>query len=396
MIDIDLVSNYKKCKEKQHEVWACKPPKGTVIINKLEQKDVLDYLSRYIKNLQSKCFLTPRELEHIRCNKSELYSDIIRYCYITNEETSIVLAGTALEMWVTSFNNLRKNYDMSQSNGWVPLESGIRTKIKNMGGESIFDWCKLRTKTTEKDSMAMFVPKSQQGYIVTSCGQSIGYNLSGIPHGNGDFIVCSSEGGRPNLGDRTVVNGLVFANTYDNRGWSRYLDNGNVELGKPRPLYKSGKKVALESADTIKNILDSIQSTLRNIDSSNSDEYYESVIEYIKRQDFKRTASASELGGVNLKSVNKLLKSVYYIKEGSDAYCIESQHWLGEYNGMITLSMFWEFCAKETERKIRLVVNFQKEIISVMPKDDGGKYDISAKDMNKEVIKKFVTDLLKN
>lgn len=35
--------NYKPCKKKQYEIWVCKPPKNTVVINKLEQADAVQY-----------------------------------------------------------------------------------------------------------------------------------------------------------------------------------------------------------------------------------------------------------------------------------------------------------------------------------------------------------------
>lgn len=39
----DNPQNYKPCKKKQYEIWVCKPPKNTVVINKLEQADAVQY-----------------------------------------------------------------------------------------------------------------------------------------------------------------------------------------------------------------------------------------------------------------------------------------------------------------------------------------------------------------
>lgn len=66
--------------------------------------------------------------------------------------------------------------------------------------------------------MACFVPKNQQGQINTFRGiQRI--NQPGIPHGKGDFVVCTMlPNGTPNLGERWVVNGEIFCTTFNNQG----------------------------------------------------------------------------------------------------------------------------------------------------------------------------------
>lgn len=306
MVNIDLVSSYKPCKKKQYEIWACKPPRGTVVINKVEQKDVLDYLGRYIKKLHSDCFLTPKELEHVRNNRPELYNEIVRNCYITNDKANIVLSGTIHEMWVTSFEYLCKNYDMSQSNNWVPVETGIRTRIKNTDGERVFDWCKVRTKVTTGSDMAMFVPRSQQGYVMTSSGQSIGYNLSGVAHGKGDFIVCSSGGGMPNLNDRRVVNGLVFAHTYDNRGWSKYLENGGAEGVKPKSIFK------VSEGETLDGSLNELLSRVKSIYDYDAGRIVEAIKSFYSMEGYK-AYSLSRTD--SLKESIRLVDTLRYLKK---------------------------------------------------------------------------------
>ena len=68
--------------------------------------------------------------------------------------------------------------------------------------------------------MACFVPVLQRGQIRTSSGTLLDYNVKGVSHGKGDFIVCTKlPTGLPNLADMWVVNGEIFKETYDNRAF---------------------------------------------------------------------------------------------------------------------------------------------------------------------------------
>ena len=55
------------------------------------------------------------------------------------------------------------------------------------------------------------------------------YNDTMTKHGKGDFIVCSSlPNGKPNLSDKYVVNGEIFATTYNNTGFADCLGKVNA------------------------------------------------------------------------------------------------------------------------------------------------------------------------
>ena len=50
----------------------------------------------------------------------------------------------------------------------------------------------------------------------TAWGDVLTANRPEVPHGEGDYLVCTvGEDGQPNLADVWVVNGAVFPNTYD-------------------------------------------------------------------------------------------------------------------------------------------------------------------------------------
>ena len=83
-------------------------------------------------------------------------------------------------------------------------------------------------------NFACFVPTSQKGQIKTSWAV-LNYNDPLVKHGKGDFIVCAAlPNGKPNLADKWVVNGEVFATTYTNNGFADCLGarakNANITI----------------------------------------------------------------------------------------------------------------------------------------------------------------------
>lgn len=40
-VDFNSPTNYKNCSKKQYEIYVCMPPKGTIVLNKLEQYKII-------------------------------------------------------------------------------------------------------------------------------------------------------------------------------------------------------------------------------------------------------------------------------------------------------------------------------------------------------------------
>lgn len=59
--------NFRPCRKKQYEIWVCKPPVGTVVINKLEQ-------SQAVKSLNGKDYFTLDELQRLQSQNQMLYT----------------------------------------------------------------------------------------------------------------------------------------------------------------------------------------------------------------------------------------------------------------------------------------------------------------------------------
>ena len=52
--------------------------------------------------------------------------------------------------------------------------------------------------------------------VETAWGDVLTANRAEVPHGDGDYLVCTvDDEGQPNLSDVWVVNGEIFPDTYD-------------------------------------------------------------------------------------------------------------------------------------------------------------------------------------
>lgn len=125
------------------------------------------------------------------------------YC-VTNAEKCIVLTGTVGEQWVVTTEKLQETYLLDGQ----PIVGDV---AEIFATEQI-----VTTKAGSELYYAEFLPVEQKMSIETSWGEVLQANRDGVPHGDGDYIVYSSnKNGSPNLNDRWVVNGLVFAKTYE-------------------------------------------------------------------------------------------------------------------------------------------------------------------------------------
>lgn len=226
-VDFNNPANYKNCSKKLYDIHVCMPPKNTVVINSLEQADV-------VKMLNGKTYFTAEEREkmlHNGDNRSNLVTLAIQSgrAYVVSDKTPFVLCGTSGELWTISPDKLAQTYTFLQNNQPYPInQQSLSQRVRKDG---ILDWTAVRVsqQAIRGQNMACFVPSSQKGQIQTSWGAVLNINGVGVSHGKGDFVVCAKlPNGRPNLADRWVVNGEIFAATYNNQGWTDCLSSSSV------------------------------------------------------------------------------------------------------------------------------------------------------------------------
>lgn len=225
-IDFNNPANYKNCSKKLYDIYVCIPPKNTIVINKLEQADV-------VKALGGKTYLTVEQIEKMQKSNPSMIAQLQQLvaqgrAYAVTDATPFVLCGTVGEMWTIKADKLVNNYNFLQ--GGQPLAINQQTLNQRLHGKYL-DWTLIRTspQATAGQNMACFVPNAQKGQIQTSWGAVLNINGVGVTHGKGDFVVCAKlPNGRPNLADRWVVNGEIFANTYNNQGWTDCLKSSGI------------------------------------------------------------------------------------------------------------------------------------------------------------------------
>ena len=224
MVNIQDVNSYKQCQKKQYEMYVCKPPKNTVVFNRLEQVDI-------VKSLGGKAYYTASEIDDLRNNSPDKFNAVVQLvnqgkgCVVKDDNT-FVIAGVVGEMQTISFDTLTKGY--SFLSGGKSVEINIKT-VKSRCKKDIMDWQVVRSKSSNNKLWACHVPVNQKGQIRTPYSILQYYNGEGVSHGKGDFIVAEDLNGHPDLSTVRVVNGIVFGATYNNVGWSGNLDQSVID-----------------------------------------------------------------------------------------------------------------------------------------------------------------------
>lgn len=188
-IDINDNNNYKRCTKKTYYVYACIPEKGTCIINRLHNTELY---KRYKK-------------DYMKAEQAKKYQGLP----LADGEQACIY-GVAGEFSLVPLQVVLNNY---VSDSCIPISS---EELKKR-------WVKLKSKDVFREYFACFVPKIQIEHLGTMTANAVYVN-----HGKGDFIVCDSVNGKPNMNTRRVINGLVFSNTYNNQGWQNCISSVNL------------------------------------------------------------------------------------------------------------------------------------------------------------------------
>lgn len=130
--------------------------------------------------------------------------------YITDDDRPFILHRTVGEEWIIDYDNLVKKYTFGDGS---PISfSTLSKRIHNVGG-----WIVITPKIDSGAPMtwACHVPVGSTFPVKTAWGDTLIVNRDGIPHGQGDFVMCADKGGGPDFSDMWVINGEVFSTTYE-------------------------------------------------------------------------------------------------------------------------------------------------------------------------------------
>lgn len=124
---------------------------------------------------------------------------------VEDDNTSVILKGVYGEEWVTSVAKVLKTYTKEDG---TPLTESDFTGRKDT-------FVKIKTVAAPNENFACYIPAGVAVEVATAWGDTLYANRTGVPHGNGDYLVCRNVDGKPDLSDVWVVNGAVFGQTYD-------------------------------------------------------------------------------------------------------------------------------------------------------------------------------------
>lgn len=161
----------------------------------------------------------------IKARKDGIAKDVyncLENCTVSAREDEIILRGLFGEEWPIGKNKFLDRY--------VSTDGG---SLDDLVEQRYFAETDVLTKASETEYYCLFVPKDQECAIygiptaetenceyLSSDGKgyralfSVNSKDSLSDHGNGDYIVCMSKDGKPDIEDMWVVDGNIFLKTY--------------------------------------------------------------------------------------------------------------------------------------------------------------------------------------
>ena len=206
----------------------------------------------------------------------QCYNEFEDVHYTTNENQCVILSGTRGEQCITTLDNLAKTYYFTNSikadlpkrpidpsnpkSALVDASQIINgASVKARAKKGLLPWTEITTLPSQGSwtNYCFHLPLSVKNFPVkTSWGETLIANRDGIKHGVGDFILCSmTPDGQPNINDVWVVNGEIFADTYNKKNIQGLASGGVVNSPKPTKEYIELPKKA--NLDTVVSSSDS-------------------------------------------------------------------------------------------------------------------------------------------
>lgn len=168
-------------------------------------------LSKYLEQTDESWFLTGKKEYAIQAMMVSaplsFHNELENVDYVaTDDGETVVLRGTRGEMWTSPLSQVITRYAKPDGSGLCKGDFAQRDV-----------WIDIVTIPTRDSYYAMHVPADITVTVETAWGDVLYANLPNAPHGEGDYLVCTvQECGGPDLSDVWVLNGLIFADRYDN------------------------------------------------------------------------------------------------------------------------------------------------------------------------------------
>lgn len=192
------------CKRKKYVVYACMPPKYTVVLNKFE-------CPATAKALNGDFFVSRAQSTNVNLEMLAKVAGV----YVVDDMTPIVICGTRGEFRAISVSDFYT---------WYTTDDGVPSldELQNR-------WVTCVPNLVQDIAMqATFIPLGETFSLQGADGKMYVANQEGVAHGYGDFVVSPLiyTVDRQSV-PRKIVNGLVFKDIFSNRGWGACLSDMN-------------------------------------------------------------------------------------------------------------------------------------------------------------------------
>lgn len=240
MIDYTNSSNYKKCARKQYEVYFCKPPINTIVLNTESFPDI-------VKSCNGKRYFTAAEIASMQKKNPSLISNLqnlvmSRRAFAVTEQSPYVISDVLGNLKTCSLDDLQRSYNLISEG--QPIRIDERVIATRMKGKYL-DWTVLRSQPfTQSAFVAMFVPVKEKFNIQHPSGGLEPVNKPGVSHGKGDFLVTTLDwNGNVNRSNIRIYSNFEFGLLFNNQGWTDCLSpSKNITVADLPKLISSEDK----------------------------------------------------------------------------------------------------------------------------------------------------------
>ena len=126
---------------------------------------------------------------------------------VVDDGVTVILKGVVGEMWTSSLSRVQSTYAKPDGSEISAADFAVK--------DAFID---LVAVPRPESNYAIHVPLEVSVTVETGGGDVLHANLAGVPHGDGDYLVCNvGADGQPDLSDVWVLNGVVFQSNYDTR-----------------------------------------------------------------------------------------------------------------------------------------------------------------------------------
>ena len=167
-------------------------------------------LEEYLEKGGEKWFLTGKRAYTVQAmmvsKETSFHNELEVADYTVDDDgITVILKGAVGEMWASKLPKVISTY--TRLDGSVLSEDDFAAKDR---------YIDILARPEPDSYYAMYVPLGISVTVETEWGDVLHSNLTGAPHGEGDYIVCrASENGEPDLSDIWILNGVVFSKYYE-------------------------------------------------------------------------------------------------------------------------------------------------------------------------------------